>query len=261
MIEMFKHMIKMKVLLAALALIIGGLATAGEAWADCPAVCTQGSCYGSCSGCSWCSNNSQTNAKSGENQPPSNIARPSDTDYVDKTTDMMNQVKENVAGGHNWSGYAGQSVNNKESNTETQSQGSATSGNVAKYVGASDLGMDYGMRDCTAGNIFQQLGCRAGVVGRGLQSVGYLIAGFGLLTFSLAAVFGKVKWPVFVTIMFSVFLLSMTIYVINTFTKSGNANWIAFEQIKSTGMGNSIAVPPTDSGSTNIPKGEQSPGA
>lgn len=209
------------------------------------------------------SGGSKGNSNNNNNQPPASIARPSDTDYVDKTTNIMNNIKDNVSNGHNLSGYAGQSVNNSGSSEKSAAQptGSATSGNVAKYTGASSLGEDYGMRDCTAGTIFDQLGCRAGVIGRGLQSVGYIIAGFGLLVFSFAAIFGKVKWNVFATIMFSVFLLSMTFFVINTMTKGGNAGWIAGVPLKSTGMGNSTDVPPTDSGSTNIPKGEQSPGS
>lgn len=182
---------------------------------------------------------SKSNSNDNNDQPPPSIARPSDTDYVDKTTDIMNNIKDNVAKGHDWSGYAGQSVNNSGSseNSAAQSTGSATSGNVEKYVGSSSLGDDYGYVGCGSGNIFQQLACRAGVIGRGLQSVGYIIAGFGLIVFSFAAIFGKVKWNVFATIMFSVFLLSMTVYVINTFTKTGDSSWIG--GIKSTGYSSS----------------------
>ena len=117
--------------------------------------------------------------------------------------------------------------NMSEENTNAPvSQGSATSGKVA-YTGPSSLTAEYYYGCNSGGNIFQQLACRAGQIGLGLRSVGYIIAGFGLLVFSFAALFGKVKWNVFATIMFSVFLLSMTFFVINTFTKDGNSAWIA----------------------------------
>jgi hypothetical protein len=115
-------------------------------------------------------------------------------------------------------------VKNNGSNDEKK--GSATSGNVA-YTGPNSLTGEYYYGCNTGGNIFQQLACRAGRIGLGLRSVGYIIAGFGLLVFSFAALFGKVKWNVFATIMFSVFLLSMTFYVINTFARNGNSAWIA----------------------------------
>ena len=124
--------------------------------------------------------------------------------------------------------------------------GKTTSGNVEKssFVGASNLGDDYGMGDCGSGNIFQQLACRAGVIGSGLKTVGYMIAGFGLIVFSFAAIFGKVKWPLFATIAFSCFLLSATVFVVNMMTKNGDASWIG--GIKSGGF---------DYSSTAMPKG------
>ena len=122
-----------------------------------------------------------------------------------------------------------QSVNSSGGESTAEPTGSATSGKVA-YTGPSSLTAEYYYGCNSGGNIFQQLACRAGQIGLGLRSVGYIIAGFGLLVFSFAALFGKVKWNVFATIMFSVFLLSMTFYVINTFTDDkefGNSKWIA----------------------------------
>ena len=136
--------------------------------------------------------------------------------------------------------------------------GKTTSGNVEKssFVGASNLGDDYGMGDCAGGNIFQQLACRAGVIGSGLKTVGYMIAGFGLIVFSFAAIFGKVKWPLFATIMFSCFLLSATVFVVNMMTDKGDASWIG--GIKGNGSSyysdNVTNVPATDSG--GVPDGE-----
>ena len=136
--------------------------------------------------------------------------------------------------------------------------GKTTSGNVEKssFVGASNLGDDYGMGNCGSGNIFQQLACRAGIIGSGLKTVGYMIAGFGLIVFSFAAIFGKVKWPLFATIMFSCFLLSATVFVVNMMTDKGDSSWIG--GIKGNGGGyysdNATNVPATDSG--GVPDGE-----
>ncbi|MBO6289252.1 MAG: hypothetical protein J6N45_02885 [Alphaproteobacteria bacterium] len=102
--------------------------------------------------------------------------------------------------------------------------GSTTSGNVEKpsFVGSSNLSSEYyGADSCGGGNIFQQLACRAGTIGSGLKTAGYMIAGFGLIVFAFAAIFGKVKWPLFATIAFSCFLLSITMAVINMMTKDG----------------------------------------
>ena len=137
-------------------------------------------------------------------------------------------------------------------------KGKITSGNVEKssFIGTSSLGDDYGMGDCGSGNIFQQLACRAGVIGSGLKTVGYMIAGFGLIVFSFAAIFGKVKWPLFATIMFSCFLLSATVFVVNMMTKNGDSSWIG--GIKGNGSDyysdNATNVPATDSG--GVPDGE-----
>ena len=137
-------------------------------------------------------------------------------------------------------------------------KGKTTSGNVEKssFVGASNLGDDYSMGDCGSGNIFQQLACRAGVIGSGLKTVGYMIAGFGLIVFSFAAIFGKVKWPLFATIMFSCFLLSATVFVVNMMTDKGDSGWIG--GIKGNGSDyysdNATNVPATDSG--GVPDGE-----
>lgn len=183
------------------------------------------------------SGGSKSNSNDNNDQPPPSIARPTSTTWDAK--EVLNTYSvQNTGSEYKPQTIAGQSVEgSKESGSGGESTGSATSGNVEKYVGSSSLGDDYGYVGCGSGNIFQQLACRAGVIGRGLQSVGYIIAGFGLIVFSFAAIFGKVKWNVFATIMFSVFLLSMTVYVINTFTKTGDSSWIG--GIKSTGYSSS----------------------
>lgn len=130
---------------------------------------------------------------------------------------------------------------------ETQQTGSTTSGKVEKpsFVGSSNLSSEYyGADSCGGGNIFQQLACRAGVIGSGLKTAGYMIAGFGLIVFAFAAIFGKVKWPLFATIAFSCFLLSITMAVINMMTKDGE-RW----------MGDVSGAGSINTSSTDQPKG------
>jgi hypothetical protein len=147
----------------------------------------------------------------------------------------VNLANQSVEGGQSGGGNKGGA---------TQPAGSSVSGKVeqSSFTGASSLNEDYGMGSCSSGNIFQQLACRAGTIGSGLKSVAYMIAGFGLIVFSFAAIFGKVKWPLFATIMFSCFLLSATVFVINMMTKSGDASWIG--GIKSNGSSYSASTAP-----------------
>ena len=193
-----------------------------------------------------------------ESSPPASIARPQQdigAESAQRVNSIWEQVKEDVARGHDWSDYAGKSVKDKKEPAKedtTESKGSATSGKVA-YTGPSSLTAEYYYGCNSGGNIFQQLACRAGQIGLGLRSVGYIIAGFGLLVFSFAALFGKVKWNVFATIMFSVFLLSMTFFVINTFTKDGNSAWIA--GIAPTGYDSAekVYAPTKDADGVSVP--------
>ncbi len=147
----------------------------------------------------------------------------------------VNLANQSVEGGQSGGGNKGGA---------TQPAGSSVSGKVeqSSFTGASSLNEDYGMGSCSSDNIFQQLACRAGTIGSGLKSVAYMIAGFGLIVFSFAAIFGKVKWPLFATIMFSCFLLSATVFVINMMTKSGDASWIG--GIKSNGDSYSASTAP-----------------
>lgn len=131
--------------------------------------------------------------------------------------------------------------------TESTPTGKPTSGNVEKpsFVGSSNLSSEYyGADSCGGGNIFQQLACRAGTIGSGLKTAGYMIAGFGLIVFAFAAIFGKVKWPLFATIAFSCFLLSITMAVINMMTKDGE-RW----------MGDVSGAGSINTSSTDQPKG------
>lgn len=177
-----------------------------------------------------------TPAESAQTTPPDAGKILDDKAESGKKTDLSNQSVE---------GSTKQSTDGETAAMQSET-GKTTSGNVEKsnFVGASRLSDDYGMGNCGSGNIFQQLACRAGVIGSGLKTVGYMIAGFGLIVFSFAAIFGKVKWPLFATIMFSCFLLSATVFVVNMMTKSGDASWIG--GIKSGGF---------DYSSTAMPQG------
>ena len=203
--------------------------------------------------------NQGANLQSTTNQQES-VQTPTKTASVESaqaTTDA-GKILDNKTQSGDKTDLSNQSVDNKSGGSgATAPTGSTVSGNVEKssFVGASSLDNDYGMGNCGSGNIFEQLACRAGVIGSGLKTVGYMIAGFGLIVFSFAAIFGKVKWPLFATIMFSCFLLSATIFVINMMTKSGDASWIG--GIKSNGSNYTAdvgSVPATDSG--GVPDGE-----
>ena len=148
----------------------------------------------------------------------------------------------------------------QDTNATEQTIGSTQSGYVSQVEDvAQGIDNDFGMGICKEGSIFKQLACRAGFIGNGLRKVAYIIAGFALIVFSFAAIFGKVKWPVFCTIMFCCFLLSVMVFVVNTMTdKKDSAAWIgginddgSVVSYQSTNA--EMQIPPTDNGETNIP--------
>ena len=63
-------------------------------------------------------------------------------------------------------------------------------------------------------DIFDSLASKAGVIGEGLQSSGFIIAGVGLIVFTFMAIFNKIQWKTLAYIMFSTALLSAMIAVI-----------------------------------------------
>ncbi|MBP5352410.1 MAG: hypothetical protein J6Y91_01420 [Alphaproteobacteria bacterium] len=63
-------------------------------------------------------------------------------------------------------------------------------------------------------DIFDSLAGKAGVIGQGLQSSGFIIAGVGLIVFTFMAIFNKIQWKTLAYIMFSTALLSAMIAVI-----------------------------------------------
>lgn len=59
------------------------------------------------------------------------------------------------------------------------------------------------------GDVFGKLSTLGGTLGIGLARVGYLIAGVGLIAFSVAAIFNKISWKTLAYIMMSTFILTM----------------------------------------------------
>lgn len=141
----------------------------------------------------------------------------------DSVYDSVDKSGSNNTDGSGESG-GGNSAGGQSGGTE----GSTTSGYVSNVEDvAQGIDNDFGMGICKEGSIFKQLACRAGYIGDGLRKVAYIIAGLALIVFSFAAIFGKVKWPVFCTIVFCCFLLSVVVFVVNTMTaKENSAAWI-----------------------------------
>lgn len=74
-------------------------------------------------------------------------------------------------------------------------------------------------------DIFDELAGKGENIGSGLKSVGYIIAGFGLIAFSVAAIFNKINWKTLAYIMVSTAILSAIPLVIGTM-KGEDSSWI-----------------------------------
>lgn len=75
-------------------------------------------------------------------------------------------------------------------------------------------------------DIWGTLASKAGMVGGGLTSTGYIIAGLGLIVFSFMAIFNKIKWSTLAYIMMSTFVLSAMVFVIKMAQDGGDSSWI-----------------------------------
>lgn len=62
---------------------------------------------------------------------------------------------------------------------------------------------------CQGGNIFQTLRCMIASALRDIRNIVYVVGGIGLITFTFAAIFGKISFKHLANICFSLFLLSM----------------------------------------------------
>lgn len=94
-------------------------------------------------------------------------------------------------------------------------------------------------------DVFDKLAKLGGSLGGGLKRSGFMIAGLGLIAFSVAAIFGKVSWKTLAYIMMCTFILaSMTAVVSYMGGKSiPNAN---FSAGGSTETGNNAAAVPAN---------------
>lgn len=68
--------------------------------------------------------------------------------------------------------------------------------------------------------IWGKLAGKAGVVGNGLRSAGFIIAGLGLVFFSFMAIFNKLSWKNLAYIMLSCFVLSAMWGLVTYFRKT-----------------------------------------
>ncbi len=86
-------------------------------------------------------------------------------------------------------------------------------------------------------DVFDQLKKLGGSLGGGLKRSGYMVAGLGLIAFSVAAIFGKVAWKTLAYIMMCTFILtSMTAAI--TYVMGGESiNNVDFNTGGSTSTG------------------------
>lgn len=98
--------------------------------------------------------------------------------------------------------------------------------------------------------VFDTLASRAGTVGAGLRQSGYLIAGFGLIMFSVLAIFNKISWKTFAYIAVSCFVLSITAAIINYISNDTSSGSVRY-----TGSGSKIKFDDGNGGAP-VPTGD-----
>ena len=62
---------------------------------------------------------------------------------------------------------------------------------------------------CQEGTVFAKLSCKAAITLQNLKPLMFAIAGFGIIAFSFAAIFGKIQWKHLGSIIFGLFLVAM----------------------------------------------------
>ena len=75
--------------------------------------------------------------------------------------------------------------------------------------------------------IFGKLAEKASVIGEGLRSAGYVIAGLGLIFFSFMAIFNKISWKTLAYIMMSCFFLTAIWGIISFVSEGGHTGGAA----------------------------------
>lgn len=98
-------------------------------------------------------------------------------------------------------------------------------------------------------DVFDKLQGLGNAMGTGLAKFGYMVAGLGLLAFSVAAIFNKVSWKTLAYIMMSTFIITMLLkgYIHDYLRVSGDNGVVA------NGVGGS-ATPKGDITQNTIPK-------
>ena len=98
-------------------------------------------------------------------------------------------------------------------------------------------------------DVFDRLKDLGNAMGTGLAKFGYMVAGLGLLAFSVAAIFNKVSWKTLAYIMMSTFIITLLLkgYIHDYLRVGGDTG------VVTNGVGGN-ATPAGDAQSNNIPK-------
>ena len=97
-------------------------------------------------------------------------------------------------------------------------------------------------------DVFDRLKDLGNAMGTGLAKFGYMVAGLGLLAFSVAAIFNKVSWKTLAYIMMSTFIITLLLkgYIHDYLRVGGDTG------VVTNGVGGN-ATPAGDAQSNNIP--------
>lgn len=103
-------------------------------------------------------------------------------------------------------------------------------------------------------DVFDRLKGLGDAMGTGLAKFGYMVAGLGLLAFSVAAIFNKVSWKTLAYIMMSTFIITLLLKgAIHDYLRVGGDTGVV-----TNGVGGN-ATPPGDAQSNSVPKSGNKP--
>ncbi len=91
-------------------------------------------------------------------------------------------------------------------------------------------------------DVFDKLSSLGESLGVGLAKSGYLIAGLGLIAFSVAAIFNKVSWKTLAYIMMSTFILTVLLSGIIYKSLQVNGSFSALGGVSFNGVGGSTST-------------------
>lgn len=111
--------------------------------------------------------------------------------------------------------------------------------------------------DASGSNIFKTIAVRMMVVVRDLRMLAYIIAGFGMIAFTFAAIFNKISWKHFSNIMISLFILSMMTPLIEMVIFDNDSQHLEFGSVVASGDHEQFMVQGSDvSKQANAKEGE-----